>query len=152
MKNSAILHSVWAVGVLAIGPGCASTGGASGAGDQIRQILDRQVNAWNRGDVDAFMEPYWNSPDLTFSAGGHLTRGWRSTLDRYRERYPTAADMGRLRFSELEIIELGPEAALVLGRWQLERDKPVGGLFTLVFRKDGGRWVIVHDHTSRTQP
>ena len=132
--------------------GCASTGTTAPRDDMIRQVLDRQARAWNAGDIDAFMDPYWHSPDLTFSAGGKLTRGWQETLDRYRVRYPTPEDMGRLTFSELEVIDLGPRAALVLGRWQLERDEPVGGLFSLVMRKDEDRWVIVHDHTSRTEP
>jgi beta-aspartyl-peptidase (threonine type) len=98
------------------------------------------------------MEPYWHSPDLTFSSGGKLTRGWQATLDGYRVRYPTRADMGRLTFSELEVIDLGPKAALVLGRWQLAREEPVGGLFSLALREDNGSWLIVHDHTSRTEP
>ena len=121
----------------------------------VEAVLRVQEEAWNRGDIDAFMEHYWKSDDLTFSSGGKTTRGWQATLAGYRERYPTRETMGRLTLSGLEITPLGDEtlqdgAALVLGQWKLDRQsEPVGGNFTLVFRKIDGRWVIVHDHTSR---
>lgn len=126
-----------------------------GPGDPLRaaveSILRVQEDAWNRGDLDAFVEHYWKSDALTFSSGGKTTRGWTETLNRYRERYPTAEKMGRLRLSELEITPLGDSAALVLGQWNLEREsEPVSGIFSLVVRKFDGRWLIIHDHTSQT--
>jgi beta-aspartyl-peptidase (threonine type) len=58
--------------------------------------------------------------------------------------------MGHVTFSDFEITPLGDSAALVLGEWKLDRaSEPVAGNFTLVVRKIDGRWVIVHDHTSR---
>lgn len=119
------------------------------AREEIANILGQQAAAWNRGDVDAFMQPYWHSSDLSFSSGGRVTRGWDSTRERYRQRYPTREAMGRLTFGKLEITKLGDGAALVLGRWRLKRKEPVGGAFTLVLRKLEGRWIIIHDHTSR---
>jgi beta-aspartyl-peptidase (threonine type) len=87
---------------------------------------------------------------LTFSSNGKTTRGWQATLAGYLERYPTREKMGRLTLNGLEITPLGDAAALVLGQWKLDGlSEPVGGNFTLVFRKIDGRWVIVHDHTSR---
>ena len=115
---------------------------------QIRNILGRQVADWNRGDIESFMHAYWQSPDLTFSSGGRITRGWQNTLDNYHQRYPNRKVMGHLEFSFLEITPIEIGAALVLGRWYLDRDEPIGGAFSLVFRKVHGRWVIVHDHTS----
>ncbi len=98
------------------------------------------------------MDAYDRSPRLTFSSAGRVTRGWEPTLDGYRRRYPTREAMGRLTFSDLEITELGQTAALVLGQWDLDRGEPVDGVFTLVLRREAGRWVIIHDHTSRTPP
>ena len=122
------------------------------AGSALRSLLMQQADAWNRGDIDAFMEHYWKSDDLTFSAGGQTTRGWQRTKENYQRRYPTREKMGRLTFSDLEITPLGDSAALVLGRWQLQRDDaPVGGNFSLVCRKIDGQWVIVHDHTSKVE-
>jgi len=123
-------------------------------GDAIRaaveSVLRVQQEAWNRGDVDAFVEHYWQSDDVTFSSGGKTTRGWKETASGYRERYPTREQMGRLTFGNLEITPLSRAAALVLGEWRLEREsEPLSGNFSLVFRKLDGRWVIVHAHTSR---
>jgi ketosteroid isomerase-like protein len=136
---------------------CASAGGGgAAAGDPrpaIEAVLDAQAVAWNRGDLDAFMEGYWRSPDLVFTSGGVVQRGWQTTLDRYRASYGTSPEtMGRLAFSDLEVHSLGPGAAWALGRWDLERDgATTGGVFSLVFREIGGEWVIVHDHTSTGQ-
>lgn len=114
----------------------------------LERILSEQCAAWNRGDIATFMEAYWKSPDLTFSSGGATTRGWEATRDRYLKRYPDRAAMGTLEFSQLEVRLLGDEAALMLGRWNLQREEPVGGNFSLVWQKIDGVWVIIHDHTS----
>ncbi len=120
--------------------------------DQLEAILDRQVNAWNRGGLDEFMDYYWKSDDLSFSSGGRTTRGWAPTKARYLDRYPTNERMGRLSFGAIEVKSLGDSAALMLGRWNLEREPaPIGGNFTLVFIRVEGRWVIAHDHTSQAQ-
>lgn len=137
---------------------CATSGGGNGAGDprpDIQRVLDVQAAAWNRGDLDAFMDGYWRSPDLTFTSGGAIQRGWQTTLDRYRASYGTSPEtMGRLTFSDLEIQPLGPGAAWALGRWGLERGagSTIGGVFSLILREIDGRWVIVHDHTSVGAP
>lgn len=115
-------------------------------------MLREQAAAWNDGDIDAFMNPYWHSPKLTFSSGGEVIHGWKATLARYRKRYPSRETMGRLTFGDLHVTPLGDDAALVLGRWRLEREHPVGGAFSLVLRRDRDRWVIIHDHTSRDAP
>lgn len=94
------------------------------------------------------MDGYWRSDELTFVSGGDVTKGWQPTLDRYKAKYTDRAVMGRLAFSDLNVRELARDAALVSGRWHLERDEPIGGRFTLLFRIEHGRWVIVYDHTS----
>jgi len=118
--------------------------------EAIRRVLDDQVKAWNRGDLEGFMVGYWKSPELTFSSGGDPTKGWQATLDRYRKRYQSEGrEMGTLSFSGLVIEVLGPDSAFVRGRWQLVRskDRP-GGIFTLIVRRFPEGWRIVHDHTS----
>jgi uncharacterized protein (TIGR02246 family) len=128
-----------------------STGQSESIRAAVEAILRAQQDAWNRGDIEAFMEHYWRSDDLTFSSGGNTTRGWADTLNRYRERYPTREEMGRLELSEIEIMPLGDSAALVLGKWKLDREsEPGSGNFSLVVRKFDDRWLIIHDHTSRT--
>ncbi len=117
---------------------------------KIRAVLDRQVEAWNRQDLDGFMNGYWQSENLTFYSGGINVSGWKTTLDRYRNRYLGAGnEMGQLNFSDIQIELLGPTSAFVRGHWRLKMSaSEPGGLFTLVFRKMGDSWKIVHDHTS----
>lgn len=116
----------------------------------IQAVLEAQARAWNEGDIDRFMETYWKSEQLTFSSGGQTTRGWIKTKESYVERYPTRERMGKVSFTELEVTLLGDSAAMVLGRWKLDRDaEPLAGNFTLVLRKLDDRWLIIHDHTSR---
>ena len=115
----------------------------------IRAVLEAQVAAWNKGDVDGFMKGYWNSPATTFVGSSGIKRGWQAVLERYRHDYPDRQAMGKLEFSGLEITLLSSDSALVVGQWRLERahDHP-GGVFTLVFRKFPQGWRIIHDHTS----
>ena len=116
----------------------------------VEAVLRAQEDAWNRGDIDAFVDHYWKSDSLTFSSGGKTTRGWTDTLNRYRSRYPTPEKMGHLTLSALETTPLGDSAALVLGQWSLDRaSEPISGNFSLVLRKFDNRWQIVHDHTSQ---
>jgi ketosteroid isomerase-like protein len=115
---------------------------------EIRAVLDAQVAAWNKGDVEGFMQGYWNSPNTTFS-GRTFTRGWKTVLENYRKNYNTAEKMGVLEFGELEINPLSKTAAYVTGTWQIiDKNKNPHGRFTLVFRRFKNGWRIVHDHTS----
>jgi uncharacterized protein (TIGR02246 family) len=117
--------------------------------EAIRAVLTAQQAAWNRGDIRAFLEGYWNSPDLTFAGSDGIVRGYDGLLDRYRKSYPDKAAMGELDFSGLETRMLAPDAALVLGHWHLKRAAgDVGGVFTLVFRHFPAGWRVIHDHTS----
>ena len=123
---------------------------AQGANESaIRAVLDAQAAAWNRGDVEGYMDGYDRSPKTEFVGGDSITRGWQEVLDRYKKKYDTREKMGTLTFSDLEITMLGKDAALVLGRWRLKRatDEP-HGTFTLLFRKTKSGWRIVHDHSS----
>lgn len=120
---------------------------------EIRALLNAQVDAWNRGDIEDFMKGYWNSPNLAFLSSGGISRGWQMLLNRYTLNYPDRAAMGTLAFEDLEITVLAPDAAMVLGRWQLERERSgkkdtPGGVFLLVIRKFPAGWRIVADHTS----
>jgi uncharacterized protein (TIGR02246 family) len=115
----------------------------------ITAVLTAQQAAWNRGDVESFLQGYWHSPELTFFGAGGIARGWKAVLARYRERYPDRRAMGKLEFSGLEIRFLGQDAALVLGSWHLERQKgDIGGVFSLVLERFPEGWRIIHDHTS----
>ncbi|HEY0426758.1 MAG TPA: DUF4440 domain-containing protein [Pyrinomonadaceae bacterium] len=115
----------------------------------IRKVMEDQAAAWNRGDIEGFMEGYWKSPELKFVSSENVTKGWQPTLDRYKKSYDSRAKMGTLTFSDLDITVLSKDAAVVLGSWSLAREKDnPHGKFTLIFRKFREGWRIVHDHTS----
>lgn len=121
------------------------------AESEISNVIQQQVAAWNRHDLEGFMAGYWKSPDLTFFSGATATKGWEPTLQRYKQRYQAnGAEMGKLEFSDLRVEQLCPDAAFVRGSWHLTMPdgKQPHGLFTLVFRKLPEGWRIVHDHSS----
>lgn len=115
----------------------------------IQAVLDAQVAAWNRGDIEAFMDGYERSEKTVFVGGDNVTRGWQTVLDRYKRNYDTREKMGTLKFSDLEIVPLGNDSALVLMRWHLQRakDEP-HGRSTLIMRRTKKGWKIIHDHSS----
>lgn len=115
----------------------------------IRAVLEAQRDAWNRGDIDGYMDGYDRSEKTVFVSGDNVNRGWQTVLERYKRTYDTREKMGVLTFSDLEITLLGSNSASVLGRWSLKRatDEP-HGRFTLIFKRTTKGWRIVHDHTS----
>jgi len=135
-------------------------------GEQVRAVIHAQQEAWNRGDIDGFMNGYARggirrsgsdrqsgSDSTTFVSEDSVTRGWQTVRDRYKKKYSDREKMGTLTFSDLEITPLGNDAAVALGRWSLKRkiDNP-HGRFTLIFRRTAEGWRIVHDHTSAAAP
>ena len=119
----------------------------------IRSVLLRQQEAWNAGDIDAFMEGYLNSDSLRFASGGSVERGYAATLERYHRVYPNRDAMGMLTFDIRDVRILSPQYAVVFGAYELERehDRP-SGLFTLLFEKRAEGWRAIHDHTSAALP
>ncbi len=118
-----------------------------------RNVLAVQKDAWNRGDIDAFMQGYARSDAIRFAGGDRFNYGWQATLDSYRKGYPDAAAMGKLDFDLVEVRELSPDVVYVFGKWRLTRaneaaDKAPHGLFTLIVEKTNGTWAITRDHTS----
>jgi len=115
----------------------------------ITKLFDEQTVSWNRGDIDTFLQGYWHSPELTFAGGSGIARGYDGVLARYKKNYPDRAAMGSLDLSNIEIRFVGPDAALVLGRWHLQRASgDIGGVTSLVLQKFPEGWRIIHDHTS----
>ena len=129
-------------------------GASTPAADEaaVRKVLDDQVAAWNKGDLDSFMAGYWHDDALAFTSNGSETSGWQATKERYVKKYKSEGkEMGQLSFSELKFEGLSPNAAVVRGVFTLvlaKEPKPATGRFTLVFRKFPDGWKITHDHTS----
>lgn len=131
---------------------------STGVAGEIRNMLLASAASWNAGDLDGFLDDYWDSDDLTFSGPDGVTRGWDEVRSRYLQSYwaPTA-QRDSLRFEDIEVTSLGPDYALALGRYELYRpeggEKVTGsGNFSLVLRRSEVGWKIIHDHTSPAPP
>ena len=136
--------------VLVAGPAAAAS--ADEATTQIRAVVAGMQDAWNRGDFEGYMQGFWN-PGVTFVSGGRIITGWQATLDHYKRDYATPQARGRLTFCDLDIQLLAPDAAQLVGHYDLERpEQPQHGVNTRLFRRNDGRWVIVLNHVSSRDP
>lgn len=120
--------------------------------EAIRAVMMRQQDAWNVGDIDAFMSDYVKSDTLRFTSGATVRYGWDSAMERYLTTYPDRDAMGSLTFSDLAIDVLSPEWALVFGAWQLKRGgdyADIGGRYTLLMHREPEGWKVLYDHTSQ---
>lgn len=129
----------------------ASLACAQSADQEIRRVLEDQAQAWNGGDIDAFMKGYEDSGQTVFM-GATIQRGYEAVRRRYHERYPTPGKMGKLTFSNLTVDLLGADYASVTGAFKLAREASAGGnasgVFSLLFRRTPKGWKIILDHTS----
>jgi len=116
---------------------------------QVRKVLNDQVQAWNNGNIESFMDGYWKSDSLMFIGKSGVTYGWKNTLTNYKKNYPDTATMGKLSFTLLNVKKLSAEYFQVVGKWFLKRSVgDIGGHYSLLFRKIKNKWVIIADHTS----
>ena len=115
----------------------------------IRGVMQEQTTAWNKGDLTSFMKTYWNSDSLMFIGRNGVTYGWQKTLANYKKNYPDTTAMGKLRFELVDVKRLSEVYFFVIGKWFLARSiGNLNGVFTLLFRSNNGKWVIVGDHSS----
>lgn len=120
--------------------------------EELYSIMNEQEKAWNRGDIEGFMEAYWKSDSLAFKGKNGLQYGWQTTLDNYKKSYPDKAAMGTLIFENTNFVEepdkIDPKA-FVEGNWRLERIKDtLKGSYYLHWRKIEGDWKIIYDHST----
>ena len=115
----------------------------------IRELLSDQQDCWNNGDLECFMEGYWQSDQLVFIGSRGVTYGWQQTLENYKNSYPDRATMGKLSFDLIILEPISEDVWSVVGKWALDReaDRPEGH-FSLIIRRFGDEWLIVSDHSS----
>jgi len=115
----------------------------------IQAVLDKQVAAWNRGDINGYMDGYARASDTMFVTTDTVTRGWQEVRDRYKAKYDTRAKMGTLAFSDIDFLQHTADIVVVTGAWKLTREADAPhGRFTLIFHRIGQGWKIVYDHSS----
>lgn len=116
--------------------------------NQVLINMKAQEEGWNKADIEGFMLYYWKSDSLKFIGSKGITYGWQKTFDNYKKSYPTKEAMGELKFTILDTKQLSKTYIYIIGKWELKKEKPVGGHFTLLWQKINKQWVIVADHTS----
>ena len=115
----------------------------------IRNLMETQRLSWNEGNLEKFMDTYWQTDSLMFIGKSGVTYGWQNTLQNYKKGYPDTAAMGKLAFDLLEVKRLSVMYFFVVGKWYLTRSVGnIGGHFSLLFKKVKNKWVIVADHSS----
>ena len=115
----------------------------------IQHVMDEQEDAWNRGDIEDFMDGYWASDSLRFIGKRGITYGWQATLENYQKSYPGSEAMGKLQFTNLKMELTGDSSAYVIGKWELFRaTDTLSGHYSLLWKNLNGKWLIVADHSS----
>lgn len=119
----------------------------------ILNIMNNQEYFWNQGNIERFMEGYWNHPDLVFVGSKGPTYGYQNTLENYIKSYPDKQAMGQLHFDILHTQQWDDTTIQLIGKFTLkrEKDQPTG-FFTLLFKKLANEWKIVSDHSSSSSP
>src|ERR1700730_7445258 len=133
-------------------PGAPAQEAAEADRKQILNVISRMQEAWNRGDFRGYMEGFKN-PDVIFVSGGRFQDGWQGTLEHYIRDYGGSAEMrGTLRFYDIRVEILSPDAAQLISRFELKRlQHPQYGINTRLMRKVDGRWVIALNHVSTSE-
>lgn len=115
----------------------------------ILELLAQQEKAWNLGEINKFMEGYWESDSLVFVGKNGLTYGFKNTLANYKKNYPDKTYMGQLKFTILSIQPLSKQYYSIIGKWELSRTVGnLSGHYTLLLKKIKGKWKIIADHSS----
>lgn len=114
----------------------------------IRSILDLQEKAWNEGDFESFMLPYWKSDSLKFLCAGKITYSRDCLLSKYQKTYYSKNRRGVLKFDLLSVEILSETNLLVIGKYHIERLQDIDGGFSLLWKKIDGKWKIIFDHSS----
>src|SRR5688572_8503949 len=116
---------------------------------EIRKILSDQTEQWNKGDLERFMGGYWHSDSLMFIGKSGITYGYGNALKNYQSGYSDTVQMGKLRFELVSLKPISTDHYFVVGKWFLKRSiGDLNGVYTLLFRKINGQWLIVVDHSS----
>ncbi len=116
---------------------------------KVTKTLQTQTIAWNSGDLETFMHPYWHSDSLMFIGKTGITYGWQNTVNNYKKGYPNKEAMGTLKFEILQAKQLDANYISMVGKWNLIKTAGnVSGHFSLLWKKIKEEWVIIMDHSS----
>jgi ketosteroid isomerase-like protein len=122
--------------------------------DAIHQAVRKLEADWNRGDMEAYLAAYANTSGVALLSSNKPLRSWQQIAEVYRSSFPDPTAMGQFHVKTVEV-QVGADESFAIASGTFEHRFPalfVDGAFTLVYARDGaGRWLIVHEHTSRAQ-
>jgi ketosteroid isomerase-like protein len=116
----------------------------------VERMLAASAKAWNRGEIEGFMDDYVRSSNTTYIGASGLLVGYDRIRDRYAPLFDTGAHRDSLKFGDVRVRRLGAVEALATARWTLFQADSItaSGPFTLVLRHTSSGWKIIHDHSS----
>lgn len=125
----------------------------------VRAVFDKLVKGIEESDVETVMSVYQNSPStLYFNNNGSITRGYEQDKLNREARYPKITN-AKLVPTNVRVDILGAGGALLTCQWTQTQDfdgvpesAPASGRMTLVLKKIGKDWKVVHLHTSPDKP
>ncbi|MCX7550946.1 YybH family protein [Xanthomarina sp. F2636L] len=117
--------------------------------EAILAVLSLQETAWNKHDLEGYMEGYWRNDSLKFYDKNGLTFGWNKTLANYKKGYPTQAESGVLKFVINDLSKIEDNSYWVMGEYHLTREiGNANGVFIIIFKKINNEWKIIADMTA----
>jgi len=120
---------------------------------EIRALVDQLQVDWNSGDMAAYLDAYWNDEDFSLLFGDQAVRGWQAVSNMFQSAWTTEEAMGNFQTHDVEVRFTGTDLAIASGGFEhVFPTETIVGSFTHVLRRfDDGRWLIIHEHTSRGQ-
>lgn len=120
---------------------------------EIRAVLEAQATAWNRGDLDGYMNGYAHDRATEMISGDRMTRGWKGIRSSYRKKFRSRQLMGHVSFPDVRITVLSSDSATAVGQWRIRRASgELHGTFSLLLRHRPEGWRIVRDYTTTIVP
>ena len=119
----------------------------------VKAAFDRLVEGIKEANADKVMSVYENSDrTLFFNYNGTATIGWQNMLENRKASYTDRTNV-TLDVTGLRVEILSPTSAYVSCKWKQSQEykgelENSTGRMTLIFKKIGKDWKVVHLHTS----
>ncbi len=120
---------------------------------EVKAAFDTLIEGIRQADVEKVMSVY-NNDDRTlfFNFNGTATIGWKNMYENRKSSYAKRANTS-LEVTGLRVEALSPTSAYVTCKWKQTQEfegklEQSSGRMTLVFKKLGKEWKVLHLHTS----
>ena len=137
---------------------------------EVKAAFDKWNDAWNRGDLQGYLDAYWDSPETRYVseslktvsfADGIVVRGKKNIDKVFTDVFVRSKMMllkedtrkgvaGMLSLVKLQVTPASTSNAVVFGEFKIDMTDSLSrtGVFTIHVRKERGLWVIVSEHAT----